>query len=259
MAIPVLDPTTSVLGFRMFERVNFQPAASNAPTGWTCAGLPPGLAIDAATGLILGAATDTGVFVCPLVATNATGPSLALNLTFGIEPAGFANETAIEMDIDLPSGAVSFPTVEAVSQPGAGTGAGGDKAGPAVLLRAKKGDDLPLLVGLKKNGVLLDLPVAALGLAIKQFDPDAPLIVTTGEFTKVGAYESTRWRMLATLAPAALEGAISENDADTGSAFVALCEVQVKIQQTDPHLPGALIRRTSQTFGIEIARDEVPD
>ncbi len=60
MPVPTIDTTQSVLGFRQFEPLTFQPAASDFPLRWTAAGLPPGLTIEtfpslAATGV---ASTD---------------------------------------------------------------------------------------------------------------------------------------------------------------------------------------------------------
>jgi hypothetical protein len=43
---PVIDPTTSVLGYRQFQTWAYQPSASGFPYSWSCDNLPSGLAID---------------------------------------------------------------------------------------------------------------------------------------------------------------------------------------------------------------------
>ncbi|QYM79159.1 putative Ig domain-containing protein [Horticoccus luteus] len=51
--------------------------ASNSPTTYAATGLPAGLTIDPATGLISGQATQTGTFTVNLTATNANGTASA--------------------------------------------------------------------------------------------------------------------------------------------------------------------------------------
>jgi predicted outer membrane repeat protein len=62
---------------------NYQITASNAPSSFTAAGLPAGLTLNAATGLIAGTPAASGTFDITLTATNGAGPgpSSTLNLT----------------------------------------------------------------------------------------------------------------------------------------------------------------------------------
>ena len=60
MSVPVINTTTSVLGYKQWEAWTYQPYATNSPTSWACPNLPAGLSIDtpvqyAATGV---ASTD---------------------------------------------------------------------------------------------------------------------------------------------------------------------------------------------------------
>ena len=156
------------------------------------------------------------------------------------------------MDIDLISGAVSFPT------------------SPDGKLHDKSGDYLPLLIGLQKSGELLDFPVTGVAFGLKEYESDARLILSDGAFTKLGAYEHTRWRTLIYLDPALLAGALADYEASAAvgdaasttttddsqliTLLAAPCEFQIEIQQTDPNLTPATIQRSTQIFTMLLER-----
>jgi formylglycine-generating enzyme required for sulfatase activity len=70
----------------------YQISASNLPTGFQALGLPPGLSLNAASGLISGVPTLEGVYQVALTASNAGGASAVFGLTISIGPAGSVPE-----------------------------------------------------------------------------------------------------------------------------------------------------------------------
>jgi subtilisin-like proprotein convertase family protein len=69
----------------------FQPAATNSPSSWSAASLPPGLTIDTATGLISGVPAVAGEYSAAITATNAAGSgSATLTITISGPPVSLA-------------------------------------------------------------------------------------------------------------------------------------------------------------------------
>jgi PKD repeat protein len=67
------------------QSFSYQVTTSNAVTGYAAAGLPDGLSIDPAAGLISGAPTTAGTYTVTLSLTDATGTSTA-TLTISVAP-----------------------------------------------------------------------------------------------------------------------------------------------------------------------------
>ena len=252
MSAPIINPNTSVLGFTTGQYVAYQCATTDGQTGtWACVNLPDGLILNATTGLISGLPTTPGIYNCVLTITDTNGVGV-LPVTFGIEDGGFSTALGIEVDIDFVSGSVTFPT------------------SPDSKLHGKSGDYLPLLIGLKKNGILLDLPVGAIAFGLKEFESENRLILSNGNFTKIGSYERTRFLTLVYLDPAVLAGPLANyeasaqigdtvptaqtDDSQLITLLLAPCEIQIAVQQTDTNLAPVTIQRSSQIFPMLLER-----
>jgi hypothetical protein len=70
---PVFTSAATAAGSAGVPFSGFAVAATGSPTGFTAAGLPPGLTLNPLTGLISGTPTATGTFVVTVSATNAGG------------------------------------------------------------------------------------------------------------------------------------------------------------------------------------------
>ncbi len=82
LAAPVITSAAAARGPGGVD-FTYAVAATNLPTAFAATGLPPGLAIDAASGLIYGRPTGEGIFAATLAATNARGQGPA-TVTFTI-------------------------------------------------------------------------------------------------------------------------------------------------------------------------------
>ncbi len=85
---PVFSGPATASGATGSTFSGFDVTASGSPTSYSASGLPPGLAINAATGAITGTPTGSGTFVVAITATNGIG-SNSFNLTITIA-AGYA-------------------------------------------------------------------------------------------------------------------------------------------------------------------------
>ncbi len=81
---PVISSATSASGTQGLA-FNYQIVASNSPTSYNATGLPTGLSVNTATGLISGTPSATGTFAVTLSATNAGGTGTAV-LTLTVNP-----------------------------------------------------------------------------------------------------------------------------------------------------------------------------
>ncbi len=82
---PVITSSSSATG-TVGNSFSYQITASNSPTSFGATGLPAGLSINSATGLVSGAPTATGTSTVTLNASNSAGTGSA-TLTLSINPA----------------------------------------------------------------------------------------------------------------------------------------------------------------------------
>lgn len=260
MAIPVINTTTSILGFKQFEDWQYQPFATGLSTGtitWTAVGLPAGMAIDAGTGLIDGAATRAGVFIAGLnVNDSINGDAAPLALTIGIEPATGSLRSGADLFVDLQSGKVTLAGV--VVPPTTDNK-------PVALFSVKEDDDLLIYVQFRRGETVVDLgAITEMNFGLKELETEEVTTIGGGVDTtvdgtpfKVGADET--YILHVKFDGDKMAGALSNYEADTGTEFLALCELEwIEPNPTSGDRVGpATLRRTSQTFYVRVVRDLV--
>ncbi len=124
-AQPVITSVASALAV-VDNAFTYQIEASGAPTSYAATGLPAGLGVNSATGLISGSASTAGVFDVELSATNADGTDTAsLALTIGTvgtfvavaDPRYLAFDASDELAVSGASG-VGYASIFKVSPTG---------------------------------------------------------------------------------------------------------------------------------------------
>ena len=106
--------------------LSFQVTASNNPTSFEATGLPPGLSINALSGVISGTPTQSGTYAATISATNSTGTGYA-NLTITV--AGATSDLSYTYDSSTTWTCPANVTAVQVECWGAG-GAGGSGSKP---------------------------------------------------------------------------------------------------------------------------------
>jgi hypothetical protein len=80
---PVITSNLNMVGITGTP-ASYQITASGSPTGYDATGLPPGMSVNTATGLISGTPTQSGTYPATIIATNATGRSGYATLTINV-------------------------------------------------------------------------------------------------------------------------------------------------------------------------------
>lgn len=249
MPIPVIQPISSVFGYRRYQAFQFQFVATNSPTSWTCSPIASGLYFDTNIGRIGGAAIYPGVFPFYVTATNASGTSVPQLFVMGIEDALVTSPSCMtEVVFDVGTRQVT----RSGAQPTAS-----DK--PAELVAIKYGDDLLLNVICAKFGVRYVPTLVSLKLAIKEYEPERIVLQSTS-FASYGAGDNASYVVHVKLENSALKSILSNYEDDTATEVVVLAELEmVETNPTVPLVGPATIRTTSLTFRIRIPRDIIPN
>src|SRR5215210_7336697 len=246
MAIPVINTTTSILAYKQWETWEYQPYATNTPMSWSSGPLPAGMILTAATGKISGAAQKPGIYLVPLTATNASGNSDPLVLTIGIEPAAVAPDAKLDVTVEVDTGEVKVVSYSAQTQ-----SQSANTTTPAPLLSVKEDDDLIMRIFFLKGGGVIDLNLTSLKFAVKELEPESALDLSTPAFAKLGSGASTCFLLHVKFDGDLLASSLGNYEADQGTFFDALAEIERV--ETNPETVGPVeLRRSSQTFRVRI-------
>lgn len=113
---PVITSPATATGAVGFA-TSYQITASNSPSSYNATGLPPGLAINTATGLISGTPTTNGTFVAAVSATNSTSTAsqpvtftiaVGLPAVTSLATVAVATNAAFSYQIAATNGPTSF-------------------------------------------------------------------------------------------------------------------------------------------------------
>jgi len=91
--VPAINSAASVTA-NLNTPLSYQITATNSPTSYAASGLPVGLSLNAASGLISGTPTVAGVSTATLTASNGNGASASFTLTFILGPVSVINSAA---------------------------------------------------------------------------------------------------------------------------------------------------------------------
>jgi hypothetical protein len=228
MAIPVINTTTSILGYNQWQYFEYQPFATDTPTSWSCVGLPSGLSCDGTTGKISGSASVPGVFLCPLTATNGDGASTPLLLTIGIAAmSAVLTDSSYQVAIDVVTRELTVIGTAAAALPVTSVSPElVDLPANAAQLFGRQNDHVLLSISFTKNGAALDLTISALKIVLKELDSDSSRIVVGSTFHKFGSGTGSYFGLYADLSTATgLADILSNYYGDAGTLFNALAQI----------------------------------
>lgn len=204
------------------------------------------------SGAVSGACATAGVYVVTLSATNAAAETGTRVFVIGIDseaaPAAVdSGSLSADWGIDVVTREVTPPLA------GAGIGQATSPDADKVLATWKEGDTLMLALRFAKGGEALDPDLDTLRLVLKEMEPDG-MLIEAEDFEKVGTGSAARYHLPVTLSGSALAGALSNYEADDGTMFSALAEIEWTTEVT--HLGSPLtLKGSTQTFLVRIERD----
>lgn len=240
MAAPVINTTTSVLGFLQWEPWAYQPWASNDPTFWNSTALPAGVVFDTGIGTLTGPAEVPGVYLFSLTAGNVDGVSEPVLFALGIEASTFrAPANAVELLVDV--------TTKKVTVAGAPNG-------EDPILFCKAGDDLILNIRFMQNGIAFEMDLTEVKVSMKELEPEQVLATSSG-WLQVGTGASATYGVHIKVEGDALRASLSQYEGDEATEFAALTEIQwTQDNSTGDFGPASLVA-SSRNFKTLIPRD----
>jgi hypothetical protein len=246
MSLPVINPVTSIPNWGISQPFDFALFATNTPTSWTITGLANGISYNSTTGLISGTPTKACHLDCTAKATNGTGDSAVMSFVIIVPEGSVLSAAAQLVNFDLESAAIT--TNQPAFSPKA-TGA------PAPIMFGKTGSKLLLAVGFVRGGTLVPVNLAELNFALKEYEPESQLLLTSGDFRYLDTDNGPRYQILVDITASKIKNIASnyEDDADSyydGRAQLTPSFLEVVATGEDP----SVLARGSQTFGIRIAR-----
>ncbi len=210
------------------------------------------------TGKIIGAAEVPGVFVLGLKASNADGDSAEQQFTIGIEPGALVPDSLSWLCVDVVTGQLSVDgkEVDPLDAKALAALEKGETADVPFAFAVKEDDDLLARISFIRGTTVQDINLDALRLVVKEYEPDSVLVVSSEVFDKQGVSTGTNFLLHSKFDGAALAGALSNYEADTGTFFFALAEIEyVQVNPEYGDVGPQLLTRTSATFLIRIERD----
>jgi hypothetical protein len=244
MAKPILSRITSIHALTKGQPWAYQPTITGGGpvAAWTCTGLPPGLAINASTGLISGVPTTPGVSVCKLRARDSASVfSDQLIFPMGVESVpGAEGGGAVRINVNLQTAQVYAPD-------------GGDLA----PLFARYRDKILVAIGFEDNGVLQDIEaLGLLNVTLKVWDDEPEILLTDGLYIKSGDYDTARYLVTLNFDQPAIQQAFDEFESRNGTGFVGLGEILwVWFTARQGWVEPQQHERSSRNFSLSTFRD----
>ena len=256
MAIPVINLTTSVLGYGQWEQWSYQPWATGL-TGsntWSSSTLPAGMTLDPTSGLISGAATVAGVYNVGITVSNSNGVSVPVMLTIGIEAKAYSSHSGVDLFVNAATGEVTTSLIKNEVKTDA----------LAPVFAAKEGENRLAYIHFHKDGTILDLgTLTKLEFAMKEFDPDATVVVSQdvpGEvtFLKTGSGTETVYILHINFDGDALANSLTNYEADEGTTYDGIAEIAWDEPNATSGVGPATLHRKSRTFTTTVERNIAP-
>lgn len=156
------------------------------------------------TGAISGAPTSHGVYVAGLQAINGDGTgeqefAIGVDRNDGASGGGLS-QSSVPVTIDLITKEVTVGEIYVA-----------------------EGDDLLLDIFWKKDGADAVLDISELGVVVKEFEPDG--VLCESEYEREVS-DGEYWQAIIPMTGDALAGALSNYEADAGTEFLALVEIE---------------------------------